>query len=151
LHHPTARRTGQRKLRRWTALGALGVAGLTAATVGLAFRASQDQDAARTAQKQRVLTEYHRRQAIQQSNLATLRTEQRTLARTLARERALASTRQRERQQQLRAIQVAQAAAAAAARAQVYAAARVAPAPARSTAAAPRRAARSAATASGGS
>jgi len=139
LHHPLARRNGQRKLRRWTALGALGVAGLTAATAGLAYKASADQEAAHTAQinaqKQRVLAEYHRRQAIQDKNLAIVRAEQRTLARTLARERALIVTRRRQRQQELRTIQVAQAAAAArAARAPVFASARPVATPARTTA-----------------
>jgi hypothetical protein len=161
LHHPAARHKGQRKLRRWTAIGALGVAGLTAATAGLAYKASADQDAAHTAQvnaqKQRILGEYHRRQAIQDKNLAIVRTEQRTLARTLARERALIVTRRRQRQQQLAAIQVAQAAAAAqAARAPVYASARPARTPAQTTAqkrptTAPRNSDGSPTTASGGS
>lgn len=160
LHHPAARHKGQRKLRRWTAIGALGVAGLTAATAGLAYKASADQDAAHTAQvnaqKQKILAEYHRRQAIQDKNLAIVRTEQRTLARTLARERALIVTRRRQHQQQLAAIQVAQAAAAAqAARAPVYASARPTRTPARTTAqkraTAPRNSEGSPTTASGGS
>jgi hypothetical protein len=157
LHHPTARHHGQRKLRRWTAIGGLAVTGLTAATVGLAYKASADENATRNAQKQRVVSEYQRRQAIQTANLATVRAEQRTLARTLARERALIATRRRQRAQQFQAIQVAQAAAAAAAaRSAVYASARVSAAPARSTAparpaAAPRRTAAGADTASGGS
>jgi len=157
LHHPTARRHGQRKLRRWTAVGGLAVVGLTAATVGLAYKASADENAARNAQKQRVIAEYHRRQAIQTSNLATVRAEQRTLARTLAREHALIVTRRRQREQQLQAIQVAQAAAAAAAaRSALYASARVAAGPARTTAPArparaPRPSATAAAAASGGS
>ena len=154
LHHPTARRHGQRKLRRWTAIGGLAVAGLTAATVGLAYKASADENATRNAQKQRVVSEYQRRRAIQTANLATVRAEQRTLARTLARERALFATRRRQRQQQLQAIQVAQAAAAAAAaRSTLYASARVSTAPARRAAPArPATAPRaSAAAASGGS
>ena len=151
LHHPTARRHGQRKLRRWTAIGGLAVTGLTAATVGLAYKASADENATRNAQKQRVVSEYQRRRAIQTANLATVRAEQRTLARTLARERALIATRRRQRQLQLQAIQVAQAAAAA--RSALYASARVSTAPARRAAPArPATAPRaSAAAASGGS
>ena len=128
--------------------------GLTAATVGLAYKASADENATRNAQKQRVVSEYQRRRAIQTANLATVRAEQRTLARTLARERALIATRRRQRQQQLQAIQVAQAAAAAAAaRSALYASARVSTAPARRAAPArPATAPRaSAAAASGGS
>jgi len=152
LHHPAARRHGQRKLRRWTAIGGLAVAGLTAATVGLAYKASTDDNAARNAQKQRVLAEYQRRQAIQTSNLAKVRAEQRALARRLAQERALLVTRRRQRQQQLHTIQVAQAASAAAARSALYASARVAPAATRARpAATPRAAAARAAAASGGS
>jgi hypothetical protein len=157
LHHPTARRRGQRTLRRWTALGGLAVAGLTAATVGLAYQASTGDNAGRNAQRQHVLAEYQHRQALQASNLAKVRAEQRTIGRRLAREHALLVARRRERQQQLQAIQVAQAAAAAAAaRTALYASARVAPSPARTTAlerpaAAPRATGDSANAASGGS
>lgn len=111
LHHPAARRRGQRSLRRWTGIGIAGVVGLTAVTAGLAYQVSSSQESAQTAAANQVRSAYRQRIAAEDANLATVRGQARRLARTLAHEHALLVARQRARQQQLAALQAAQVAA----------------------------------------
>jgi hypothetical protein len=125
LHHPAARRRGQRTLRRWTALGIAGVLGLTAVTAGLAFEVSSSQQSKQDAAAAKIRAQYAQRTAAYDASLAAAQRQARAVARTLAHHRAVLAARLRAREQQLAALQAAAAARAASASAHpVYVATR---------------------------